>query len=102
MALTKDPKTVCRTGAESFFECAIVYYADSRNLGAAPRALLAQRQLQIEIEYGVRRERVASQREGELIKAASAQIKAYVEGGVDPALVARLAFDAGLIALVAK
>lgn len=96
--LALDGFNACTGGR---FECGLVYFVESRNSGAIPRALLTARPLQIEIEYAVRRERRAAETEGKLIQAASAQIKAYVDGGVDPALIARLALDAGLIGAVA-
>jgi len=85
------------------FACALVYFGESRNTGGIPKALLRARPLQIELEYGVRRERLFAEQQGQLIKAASAQIKAYLDGGVDPKLIAQLLFDAGLIGVaVAK
>lgn len=84
------------------FPCALIYFAESRNSGAVPRVLLRARPLQIELEYGVRRERLLAEQQGQLIKAMSAQMKAYLDGGVDPKLLAALFFDLGLVRAAAK
>ena len=95
---TDGGKSGCRGDAGA---CGFVFYSQAWNRGRIPGEVLAARDFQVTREFAVRRARAAAERESLVIKAASAHLKSYVDGGVDPKLAAQLLFDAALIGTTA-
>ena len=81
--------------------CALPLYIEAVNRGAVPAALLDNRVTQLARRYAVQRERAAADRDSQLLKAASDQMQAYVDGGVDPTLILTLLTDAGIVGVLA-
>ena len=74
--------------------CALPLYVDALNRGGIPAALLAGRAGQIAREYAVRRERAAADKESQLLIAASNQLDAGTQAGIDRDKLIGFVFDA--------
>jgi hypothetical protein len=88
-------------GAEGF-DCALPYYVDSWNGGRVPADILSWRQIQRFRTLTVQRQRLVAQEQRGILLAATATLKAYGDGGIQPGTIAQLLNAAGVIAIAAK
>lgn len=81
--------------------CATAAYLDAWNTGLTPADVLAYRDTLILRRTIIKKQLAAQTEQQSLARAASASLKAYADGGVQPATIAQLIFDAGLLGVAA-
>jgi hypothetical protein len=86
----------------SAFACALPFYVDSWNQGRVPAQILSWRAVQQFRALTVQRQRLVAQEQRSILLAATATLKAYGDGGVDPSAFAQLLGALGVIAIAAK
>jgi hypothetical protein len=84
------------------FICALPYDVESWNSGRIPADILSWRQIQRFRMLTVQRQRLVAQEQRGILLAATATLKAYGDGGIQPATIAQLLNAAGVIAIAAK
>lgn len=82
--------------------CAIQAYVDGSDKGAAPAAALEMREIQADRLLNAQLARLAAQTDAALLRAAAGQLDEYAKGGFEPAVIAQVVYDLGLLGLVAS
>jgi hypothetical protein len=97
--LASPPKPSC-PGADPWF-CGLAAYLSAWNDGLIPADIYAYRETLI-FSRTVLQQQLAAQTEQQgLSRAASASLKAYADGGIQPSAIAQLIVDAGLFGVAA-
>ncbi|HEY3949828.1 hypothetical protein [Phenylobacterium sp.] len=88
--------------AASAYACGLAAYLVAWNTGVIPEDILAYREPLIFTRAALQRQQAAQTEQQSLARAASASLKAYADGGVQPSVIAQLLFDAGLLGVAAS